>query len=522
MNTFVIRKATQGLAEYICENGPEGMQRGVVIAYDSRWFSQEFAKEAALVLARNGVKAFLFDSLRPTPELSFAVRHLNALAGIVITASHNPKEYNGYKVYWEDGGQIPPQKADAILSRIRARRNWIDIEPLNEMEAINQGLLVSVGADIDKEYLRRVKGLAIDSRLVAEKGSQLKIVYTPLNGAGNILVRRVLSEMGFSSVIVVPEQENPDPEFTTVPFPNPEIPSVFNLARKYGEDEKADILLATDPDADRLGVVIRNYEGSFVQLTGNQVGVLLVYYILSRKRELGILSAKATIVKTIASTDLADDVAAYFGARVENVHTGFKFIGEKVKEMVDEGWGEFLFGFEESYGYLAGDFVRDKDAIIAAALLCEAALYYKTVEGRTLLEVLREINQRFGYYIEEQESLTLKGKLGREQITKIMENLRQSTFAVIGGLPLERVDDYESLQSKHIPSGQISMLNLPQANVLRYNFSGGGFLMARPSGTEPKIKFYFSVRSQDSSNVNVIMNQVKKDFMSLVEEVSLG
>jgi phosphoglucomutase len=519
MNKYVIRKATQGLAECVCDHGPEGMKRGVVIAYDSRKFSPEFALEAALVLAQNGVKAYLFDALRPTPELSFAVRHLNALAGIVVTASHNPKAYNGYKVYWDDGGQVPPVKADQILARIEARESWQGIEPMTLEAAKRSGLLEIIGDKIDEPYLARVRELALHPDLDALKGGELLIVYTPLHGAGNILVRRALAELGFCSVTVVPEQELPDPEFTTVPYPNPEIPATFELARKYGTQIKADLLLATDPDADRLGVVLRNPNGDYVQLTGNQIGVLLTNYVLSQKKALGTLPENATIIKTVASTDLADEVADFFHVRVENVLTGFKFIAEKEKEMEEGGWGTFQFGFEESYGYLAGDFVRDKDAIIASVLLSEAALYYQQVEGCNLLDILERIYKKFGYYLDDQESLALEGIQGKEEMIRIMDSFRKEEILEFGGIPIRKLDDYEQRLGKDILTGETYPLTLPRSNVLRFSFSGGGFVMVRPSGTEPKIKFYFSVKADTRSKAEENLSQVKEDVMKRIAKI---
>ena len=519
MNKYVIRKATQGLAECVCDNGQEGMQRGVVIAYDSRRYSPEFALEAALVLAKNGIKVYLFDALRPTPELSFAVRHLHALAGIVVTASHNPKIYNGYKVYWDDGGQVPPVKADQILARIEARETWLGIEPLSLEEARRSGLLQIIGEEIDNLYLARVGELAIYPDLDKQKGKELSIVYTPLHGAGNILVRRALSELGFSSVNVVLEQEHPDPEFTTVPYPNPEISATFELARKYGNALNADLLLATDPDADRLGVALLTPQGDYVQLTGNQIGILLTYYILSQKKALGTLPENATIIKTVASTDLADEVARYFNVQVENVLTGFKFIAEKEKDMEEGGWGTFEFGFEESYGYLAGDFVRDKDAIIASVILAEAALYYKQVEGRDFFAVLESIYQQFGYYLEDQESLALEGKRGKEEMALIMDSLRQEEFHELCGMIIERFDDYELRLGKSLTTGRTYPLELPRSNVLRYSFEGGGFVMVRPSGTEPKIKFYFSVKANTLVQAQNLLRKVKEDVMHRITQI---
>lgn len=519
MNKYVIRKVTQGLAECICDQGAEGMKRGVVIAYDSRKYSQEFALEAALVLARNGVKAYLFDALRPTPVLSFAVRQLRAQAGIMVTASHNPKTYNGYKAYWEDGAQLPPLKADQILDRIKARENWLGLEPLPLETAKSSGLLEIIGEEIDQLYMERVLKLALHPELDRDKGGELRIVYTPLHGAGNILVRRALAELGFTSVTVVAEQELPDPEFTTVPYPNPELPATFELARKYGAQVQADLLLASDPDADRLGVVVRDSQGNFIQLTGNQIGVLLTYYILSQKKALGILPENAAIIKTVVSTDLADEVGRYFNVQVENVLTGFKFIAEKEKEMEEGGWGNFQFGFEESIGYLAGDFVRDKDAIIASVLIAEATLYYQEVEGRSLFDVLEGIYQQFGYYLDYQESLYLEGIQGKEEMAKIMNSLRREEIQEIGGTKVEKIDDYEQRIGKNMTTGQTYPLTLPRSNVLRFSFQGGGFVTVRPSGTEPKIKFYISVKADTHSEAEDILHRVKTDFMQRIDRI---
>lgn len=518
MNKYVIRKVTHGLAEYIINYCPGDKQRGVVIAYDSRRFSREFALEAALVLAQNRIKAFLFDALRPTPELSFAVRTLHALAGIVITASHNPKEYNGYKLYWEDGGQVPPEQADCILACIKKHESWVDIELMSQEEALASGLLVMIGAEIDREYLDKVKSLTMNPQIIKENGDLLKIVYSPLHGAGNILVRKALSELGFSNINVVSEQELPDPDFSTVSCPNPEIPSCFDFAKQYGLKKEADLLIATDPDSDRLGVVVRNNCG-YQLLTGNQIGVLLIYYILSQKKISGTLPEKATIIKTIASTDLADEVAHAYGATVINVLTGFKFIAEKEKELEENKRGVFQFGFEESYGYLAGDFVRDKDAVIAAVLIAEAALYYKFTKGIDLTQVLDEIYLKFGYYLEDQESIVLKGKSGIEKMAQIMTALRESDLRYLGGIPIEKVDDYERRSGKLLDNAFSYPLDLPRSNVLRFSFKDGGFVMARPSGTEPKIKFYFSVKGQNKLLLVETMKKVKSEMLSIVNKV---
>ena len=513
MNKYVVRKVTQGLADYIKDFGEEGTSRGVVIAYDSRLFSPEFALETALVLAANGIRAYLFDALRPTPELSFAVRYLGAMAGVVITASHNPKEYNGYKVYWEDGGQIPPDKADSILAKINARESW-SVLPYSQERALAEGRLEIIGVEVDRAYLSKVKGLALYHADQAAT-EQLSIIYSPLHGAGNLLVNQALLDFGYKDVFTVPEQELPDPNFSTIAYPNPEIPSTFDLARYYGEKQGADLLLATDPDADRLGVCVRDQDGSYVQLTGNQVGILLEYYLLSRKKDAGLLTEKATVIKTIASTDLADDLAKSFGVNIETVLTGFKFIAAKEKEMENGGWGKFEFGFEESNGYLAGDFVRDKDAVIAAVLCCEAALFFKQVQKRSLLDVLADIYDKYGYYMDDQVSITLKGKQGQEQITQLMDALRELRLHEIGGLEIERVDDYDQSLGRLIATGKTYALTLPRSNVLRFSLRGGGFVMARPSWTEPKIKFYFSVKGEKHDCARRL-EQVTADFLNLV------
>lgn len=517
MNIYVVRKVTQGLADYIGEHGEEGKKRGVVIAYDSRRFSACFAKEAALVLAANGIKAYLFKELRPTPELSYAVRHLQAMAGIVITASHNPKEYNGYKVYWEDGGQVPPKRAEEILNRIQSRREWV-IHPLSEEEALDKGLLQYIGEEVDLAYLEEVKSLALYPDLIKEKGHKLSIVYTPLHGAANKLVNRALQELGFSSLFTVPEQEAPDSEFSTVPYPNPEDISTFQLARKYGQERDAQLLIGTDPDGDRLGALCRTSEGDYQPLTGNQVGVIMLYYLLTQKRKLGILPDNAVVIKTVASTDLADIMVKDFGVAVENVLTGFKFIAEKEKEMEEAGTGDFQFGFEESCGYLAGHFVRDKDSVIGSLLLAEATLYYQEIEGKNLFQVLKEIYEKYGYFDDDQLSLTLKGKEGKEQMERIMANLRAQEITTLGGVPISHVDDYLSQKGKSLMGNKEEYpLTLPPSNVLRYSFVGGGFVMARPSGTEPKIKFYFNLKAPSPQEFPVLLDRVKSELQEYIK-----
>lgn len=518
MNRYVIRKVTQGLADTVKEYGEEACRRGVVLAYDSRRYSAEFALETALVLAANGIKAYLFESLRPTPELSFAVRYLKTCAGVMITASHNPKEYNGYKVYWEDGGQIPPDKADRIVSRIAERKSWL-IDVMSEAEAKERGLLLTVGEEVDKAYLQEVKRQLLYPELTAEKGRDLHIVYTPLHGTGNMPVRRILKETGFSSLFVVPEQEQPDSEFSTVNVPNPEDPQSFALALKYAREQQADLVLASDPDADRLGVYIREKNGSYLRFTGNQIGVILEYYLLSQKKKQGILPDNAVVVKTVASTDLGDAVAEEFGVRTVNVLVGFKYIGEQIKDMEEKGWGTYQFGFEESFGFLAGTYTRDKDAVLAAVLMAEAALYYKEIEQKTLADVLEEIHEKCGYYLDCQKAVTLKGIEGLEKIKKIMEILRNTSKSEIGGLPVKSIDDYLYGKRKLLKECRECDLTLPKSNGLRFSFEGGGFVMARPSGTEPKIRFYFCLKGDSPAKLAGILEKVKEDFLAPVKHL---
>ncbi len=519
MNKYVIRKLSQGLADTIREEGSEDCSRGVVIAYDCRRNSAEFALETALVLAANNIKAFLFDALRPTPELSFAVRFLHAIAGVNITASHNPKEYNGYKVYWEDGGQIPPAKAKQIVDKIAERTSWM-VQPLDQDEARERGLLLSVGREIDQAFLQVIKNQLLYPGFARDFGNKLKIVYTPLHGAGNKPVRQVLEEIGFTSLFIVPEQENPDCEFSTIKLPNPEDPLAFEMALSYASEQQADIVLATDPDADRLGLYAKDEKGSYQRFTGNQIGVLLEYYLLSQKKRLGKLPEDVTVVKTIASTDLGDSVARYFGARTINVLVGFKYIGEQIKQMEENGSGTFLFGFEESHGYLAGTYARDKDAVEAAALLAEAALYYLEKENKTLPEVLEEVFKLCGYYLDEQYALTLQGREGKDNINRIIDLFRTSEQRVYGGLRVISIDDFLTKMSYFPKEGlkkEMGQPELPQENVIRLRFEGGGFVIIRPSGTEPKIRFYFCIKGESSQEIRYTLEKVKTDVLNLIQ-----
>lgn len=511
LNIYWIRRVVQGLADVIKDVGGDASGRGVVIAYDCRRYSPEFAREAALVLAANGIKAYLFDELRPTPELSFAIRHLRTIAGIMITASHNPKEYNGCKVYWEDGGQVPPDKANEIVAKMKQRESW-EVAVAREEEARQKGLLVTVGAQIDEAYLEEIKKHLLNRELAAAKGSNLKLVFTPLHGTGNKPVRQLLRELGFTSLIAVPEQSEPDTEFSTVKVPNPEEREAFELALKYAEENRAELVLATDPDADRLGVLVRDMDGHYQGLTGNQLGVVLLYYLLSQHQKQGTMPQDGVVMKSIASTDLADVIASDFGVKLINVLVGFKYIGEQIKLMEEQGRGTFLFGFEESNGYLAGTYARDKDAVQAAALTAEAALYYKETEGKTLLDVLRHIFDTYGYYLDEQVAMSFPGLEGREKMDKIMTGLRGQQRKDIGGIPLEAMEDYLTGKGLKLPEGEEYSLTLPKANVLRFDFQGGGYVMARPSGTEPKIRFYFCVRGETEREARAALEKVKREL----------
>ncbi|NLI91215.1 MAG: phospho-sugar mutase [Peptococcaceae bacterium] len=518
MNKYVIRKVTQGLADTVKGQGGDACERGVVIAFDSRLYSAEFALETALVLAANGIKAYLFDYLRPTPELSFAVRFLHTVAGVNITASHNPKEYNGYKVYWEDGGQIPPHKAKVIVENISRQKGW-EIAVLAQEEAERLGLVLRVGEEIDHAYYTEIKMQLLFPELIREKGKNLKIVYTPLHGTGGRPVQKILEDTGFSSLFIVPEQEKPDCNFTTVKSPNPEDSCAFQLALRYAEQKQADIVLATDPDADRLGLYARQENGKYRRFTGNEIGVLLEYYLLSQKKQMGELKADATVVKTVASTDLGDAVAEGFGAKIVNVLVGFKYIGEQIKEMEEKGWGTYLFGFEESYGYLAGIYARDKDAVLASALLSEAALYYREKENKTLPAVMEEIFGLYGFYKDDQIAVSLQGKEGKEQIARIMDHLRKANFDNIGEQHIRSIEDY-LISRRYVPEeNREEPIDLPKENVLRFSFSGGGFVMARPSGTEPKIRFYFCIRGDSSADLDNRMEKVQKDFIGSIQEL---
>ena len=491
MNCYVVRRATQALAKYILST-PGQAERGVVIAYDSRRFSDRFARQAALVLCKMGVKVYLFESLRPVPMLSFAVRHLKAIAGIVITASHNPAQYNGYKVYWEDGGQMPPERADKILELIR-QTTYQESAPMDEDKALASGLLQIIGKDVDDAYMACVESLAISPELDREMGDKLTIVYTPLHGSGNIPVRRALADMGFTRVFVVPEQEKPDPTFHTVRVPNPEDPAAFKLALELQKKVHADLVFGTDPDCDRVGIAVLDGEGRVHALSGNQIGCLLLYYILDRRRANGTLPKNAAAVKSIVSTELARAICDDYGCAMVETLTGFKFIAEKIEQFTETGEHTFVFGFEESCGYLSGTEVRDKDGVNASLLIAETAAWYKK-QNMTLYDALEAIYKKYGYYDSRVTSFALSGMDGLQKMGALMSDLREKVPSEFAGKRVLAVRDY--LKGERVDTqGSVSALEQGKSNVLYYELEDGAWICVRPSGTEPKVKLYVNAMS---------------------------
>ena len=513
MNTYTVRKASAGLAAYIEEHGEEAKKRGVVIAYDSRHKSPDFALEAAKTLASKGIQTYVFDELRPTPELSFALRHLNAFSGIVVTASHNPPEYNGYKVYGSDGGQLPPEAADIVIAKVNEIENELLIEVSSEEELRNAGLIKTIGSEIDQVYIEKLKTISENPTLAEE--TDIKIVFTPLHGTANKLVRAGLAALGYRNVSVVKEQELPDPEFSTVKSPNPEEHAAFELAIRDGKKVGADILIATDPDADRLGIAVPNEEGEYIVLTGNQTGALLVDYLLSQKQEKGILPQNGVVLKTIVTSELGRRIAAAFNLETVDVLTGFKFIAEKIKEYETTGEHTFLFGYEESYGYLIGDFARDKDAVQAALLATEVCAHYKK-QGLTLYEGMLRVFEKYGFYQEGLRSLTLKGKEGAEMIQRLLASFRNEPLTSLGSLKTLASEDYLT-RIRATKDGEES-IQLPKSNVLKYIFEDGSWVCLRPSGTEPKVKFYFGVNSASLAESKQKLQTIENDFMELVDK----
>jgi phosphoglucomutase len=518
MNTYTIRRAAEGLARFIEKQGSEAKERGVAIAFDSRHKSRQFALESALTLGNHGIRTYLFHDLRPTPELSFAVRHLNANAGIVITASHNPPEYNGFKVYGEDGGQLPPGPADELVEYVNEIEDELNIEVADELELKGNRLLQVVSDEIDEAYNNELKSILVKKEIIEEFGKQVKVVFTPLHGAANIPVRRVLESSGFSQVTVVPEQELPDPNFSTVKSPNPEEHAAFELAINLGQELEADVLLATDPDGDRVGVAVKNPDGEYVVLTGNQTGALMLDYILSQKKEQQTLPENGVVLKTIVTSEIGRAVADQYNLKTVDTLTGFKFIGEKIKEYEQTGKHSFLFGYEESYGYLIGDFVRDKDAVQACLLAAELAAYYKS-RDMNLYDGLIELFDKYGYYQEGLESLTLKGKAGIEQINQILASFRATPPTDLDGRKVVAIEDYKSSKATNVLTGVEEVIQLPASNVLKYKLEDGSWFCIRPSGTEPKIKFYFGVNKESLEESKKSLDQLKQAVMSLVHNL---
>ncbi|MDD2959324.1 MAG: phospho-sugar mutase [Lachnospiraceae bacterium] len=491
MNEYVVRKATQGLANYII--GLNGQGKGVAIAYDSRHMSPEFADFAALCLAANGIKAYVFESLRPTPELSFTVRRLNCIAGINITASHNPPEYNGYKVYWEDGAQITPPHDTGIMAEVKKITDYSSTKTMKKEAAQAAGLYQVIGAEIDDAFIAELKSQVLHLDAIKEQQKNLKIVYTPLHGTGNVPARRVLKELGFENVYVVKEQELPDGDFPTVSYPNPEAAEAFELGLKLAQEVDADLVLATDPDADRLGVRVKDKDGVYHDLTGNMSGCLLADYEIGQRKALKGLPADGMLIKTIVTTNMADAIAKYYGVGLIEVLTGFKYIGQQILGFEQTGKGSYLFGFEESYGCLIGTHARDKDAIVATMALCEAAAYYKS-QGKTLWDAMVELYERYGYYKDDIKAVSLKGIEGLQKIQEIMETLRKDTPKEFCGYRVLSARDYKKDVIRDIASGEEKPTGLPSSNVLYYDLSDDAWLCVRPSGTEPKVKFYFGVK----------------------------
>lgn len=492
MNIFTIRQATEGLARFMDTQDPETKRRGVAIAYDSRHMSPEFAMEAAKTLAKHDIPSFVFESLRPTPELSFAVRFENAFTGIMITASHNPAEYNGYKVYGEDGGQMPPEDADALTRFVRDVENPLEIEVLSDDEIKDSELITIIGEEVDTEYLKEIKSVTINQELINEMGKELKLVYTPLHGTGKMLGEKALAQAGFEKFVLVPEQAVADPDFSTVKSPNPEEHSAFEYAIKLGEQEGADLLIATDPDADRLGAAVRLPDGRYEVLTGNQIGAIMIRYILEAHKQAGTLPENAVVLKSIVSSELATTIADSYKVKMIDVLTGFKFIAEKIQQYEEDHSQTFMFGFEESYGYLIKSFVRDKDAIQALVLLAEVAAYYKK-QGKTLYDGLQDIFEEYGYYAEKTISVTLSGEKGAEEIKAIMGNLRSESPKSFANTAVVLTEDFKT--SKAVSAdGSEKSIDMPSSDVLKYTLADETWLAIRPSGTEPKIKFYIGVK----------------------------
>ena len=510
MNIYTVRKATQGLANFILKQGTQ--DKGVAVAYDSRRMSPEFADVAGLCLAANGIKAYVFDSLRPTPELSFALRTLGCTAGIVVTASHNPPEYNGYKVYWEDGAQITAPKDTQIIDEVKAIKDFHDCKTMEKEAAVKAGLYIKIGKEIDDKYMVELKKQIIHPDVIREMAEDIKIVYAPLCGTGNLPVRRVLSELGFKNVYVVPEQENPDPNFTTLDYPNPEDPKAFTYALRLAKEKDADIVLATDPDADRLGVYAKDTKtGEYVSFTGNMSGMLIAEYILRERTATGTMPANPALVTTIVTTNMTKPITAAYNVKLIEVLTGFKFIGEQIKLFEQSGSNNYVFGLEESYGCLAGTHARDKDAIVAVMCLCEVAAYCKK-HGMTLWDMMLDVYEKYGYYKESQYTITMKGIDGARQIAGIMDKLRQNPPKAFGSRKVLKFRDYQTDKILDMETGAVTTTGLPKSNVLYFELPDDEWCCARPSGTEPKIKFYMGVKGSSLEDAKARLEQLTEDL----------
>ncbi len=518
INIYTIRKAAQGFASFAAKNIQDAANKGIVLAYDSRLKSDVFALEAARVFAQYGIKAYLFESLRPTPELSFAVRELNAAGGAVVTASHNPASYNGFKVYGEDGGQMTPEHTDMLIEEINSIEDVTSVCCMDKEEAISAGLIIMIGKEIDDKYIASLNTLRINPKLTENAGSEFKLVYTPLHGTGFLPVVRILKEIGITNVAVVAEQALPDPAFPTVKYPNPEEKEAFTLAIELAKKKNADLIIATDPDADRMGLVVRDDKGQYVPLTGNQTGCLLMEYILSNLKEKGTLGTNGFVCKTIVTTGLANAIAKEYNVRLEEVLTGFKYIGDKIKELDENGSMKFLFGFEESYGYLAGTFVRDKDAVCASMLTAEMAVYYSS-RGMSLYDALEALYKKYGYYIEDVESFRLEGKAGIEKINGTMEQLRSQKPDAFGKLKVSALRDYLKGIRFDLADGKESEIKLPSSNVLYFEMADNSWVCIRPSGTEPKLKIYFAVSGDNKEAAVNRLSKLKSEVVEVIKSM---
>ncbi len=518
MNVYTVGKASQGLANYILSQGEETVKKGVAIAYDSRNMSPEFAETTALIMAANGIPAHIYPSLRPVPMLSFAVRHLGCTAGVVITASHNPPEYNGYKVYWADGGQVPAPRDGEIIKEVNKVENYTDIKKISLEEAKAKNLYHIIDSSVDDAFVESVKSRALNNDLVKKLGDDFKVVYTPIHGSGNIPVRRILEESGFQNVYVVKEQELPDGNFPTVGYPNPENPDVFTLAIALAKEKNADIIVGTDPDADRVGAVVKDDKGDYIVLTGNMTGALLTEYILSQRKAQGKLPANGAVIKTIVTTEMTRYICEDYGIKLFDVLTGFKYIGEKIKEFEQSGEYEYVFGFEESYGSLPGTYARDKDAVAATLLICEMAAYYKS-KGMTLYDGLLALYKKYGFCKEGIKSLTLKGIEGLEKIQKIMATFRENTPSEFAGIAVTWARDYKTKVFKNIKTGETEEDTLPTSDVLHYTLEDGTWICIRPSGTEPKLKFYYGVKGTSVEDADAKIAALDKAVDKKLEEI---